>query len=1319
MYIIVLRKKKLLGFTNFPFGREVIFHVLDASLFRVVVLAYRSLPLAANVYSCLNSTSTIENTKWEMCASHVSDPGMLMVFSIRNSHDPQEMEYAITNFKQYIKRNLVDLTHVEDYCTSLILVFNDCRDLCVLAFSTLCHLIKRVSIQDPKVLSGVYNSVIPFLLERLVETKDSIRLTALKSIKTCIESAPNGEINQIIQFLVGDGMKDEYIQGPVLDLLYQITESSANFKFSFKYILDNIIHILSSDNEDVVHKVNQLLVLYFTRINPTNNTARSDLVNSLVEEKIDPNVVSILLNSIDATLFNKYLSQLDSSEPDIQAKAHLDEILDKIPMWNADDSNLKPLDFDRDSSKAAYENMLSNFQTHFEGKESERNWKQRQELIIKLREILRGGNLLQDYSIENYLYLIKEVKECICKGMLSLRTSLSNNSCQLVKDLGLFIGAYLDFSLVETFLNSLIKLTSARKIIQHQNANVAIIALLLYTSLNPKIFNMLIATSQDKNIQPRVYTGNWVQLLILKNYDPQDKELLHYIVDSLESVIIRGLSDPLPLVKDAMRNSFWTLCELEPRYESKFMRKLDPQTVKGLERAKSMYSSTIKKLIAPVKPMRPLKNLHRQNALPNLSYEPVRKLQRSESLHENRKTEPEKKQIRNHTIGSDVSKIEKLETIIGVERERERDEMEDFTGRLKRENVIYEELTSDSKSLQKSGFEKLLKESDSSSITIKFHNALNSLTITNHELFDVIFQKDSYFKKISSYISTDNVLRLFCMYYASHPDTPIEFIIDGLSIEDLCLSSIKIIDYATDTSKINNINLSIQFIKNKYRMINSILKLLEKLLTFKKDQIKSYLLASIFECLISSYSIIQADEAFKAQYIIIFELCLNEYPDLFLRALDETTDEINKVEISKELKILTNEDDGSTSMFSNDDKLLSPIKVNGEELGENLDEMTRVVPRIRHDGSVPFIQTDMTMILPKSKGHGLFDMKSDEIMGSDIFVDEGTDYENKENENPRDAMDYSKSDSFVDEKGLQQQQQQQQLIDESEIESTGTAQNDQTMHDVKGSEEEQEVPPVVDITDNDNVNQEESPYPLDEIIEEGSNISIIMKEDKVMSDSTPDINMLTIEDFGDTKIDGHLGVVLAELLEASPAEFQGLDNLETYQDFVNLFHSIERLDKVDVYNQMVVNIEKETFIVESLSLIRYNGYIEHGIIDALDKIVHIPEFVCFDEIISMFDVKTLVSFKFNKKSDRLQEMILKSILDKLEQIDCEDVFMIGTFLKRYVEHADSFIRMYSTLIFERLYHFHSNHKVDKNGVELVDELLVKDMGDHLIRYCNI
>ncbi|ONH72841.1 hypothetical protein BOH78_3551 [Pichia kudriavzevii] len=153
-------------------------------------------------------------------------------------------------------------------------------------------------------------------------------------------------------------MKDEYIQGPVLDLLYQITESSANFKFSFKYILDNIIHILSSDNEDVVHKVNQLLVLYFTRINPTNNTARSDLVNSLVEEKIDPNVVSILLNSIDATLFNKYLSQLDSSEPDIQAKAHLDEILDKIPMWNADDSNLKPLDFDRDSSKAAYENII-------------------------------------------------------------------------------------------------------------------------------------------------------------------------------------------------------------------------------------------------------------------------------------------------------------------------------------------------------------------------------------------------------------------------------------------------------------------------------------------------------------------------------------------------------------------------------------------------------------------------------------------------------------------------------------------------------------------------------------------------------------------------------------------------------------------------------------------------------------------------------------------------------------------------------------------------------------------------------------------------
>lgn len=867
--------------------------------------------------------------------------GNKMLQAIR-SGDVDWCQEAITDFKQFIKRNLVDLSYVPAYVTSLISAYN-VRSLSILSFSTLCHLIKRVSIQEPSILVSVYDPVLPFLIQTLNETKDSIRLTAIKSLKIFIECAPNGEIDLIIEYLLKYGINVDFydhqlMQISVLNIFYQIIESSNSFTFSFKLILESIVKLLNTDNNEILSKCNEILSLYFKVINPTNNSAKTDLLNALMNYKISSNTAATILQDIDQNLYNRYLEMVNPSSQIIQTETseknhneQLNDILTKIPNWDIEE--ISP----SDDTALRYETLYSEFELHFDDKETEKNWKYRQSLIIKLRQILRGEDLLID--IDNFVILLKNVKECIVKGMMSLRTTLCNNTCQLCKELGIYVGGYLDSSLVEYLLINLLKLTSSRKIIQHQNSNVGIISLLLYTNINNKIFPLLTSTSHDKNIQPRVYTGNWIQLLLLKYYNPNDMTQFHYFVESVEGIIVRGLSDPIPLVKDAMRKTFWTLCDLDSSYQLKITRKLDVLTIRGLSKARGIFDNTnttripIKQLIKarlssdssnPVIKNNRISNRYENNendhdlAFKNV-HESSRKNTRSESLEIKRTTDKKPKlSVRSFTADNINNNSARQETSAlsinsnepeieneNMSNENKEDDFDDFTGRLKRDNIIYEEITSSSKEQQRDGFNKILK-SNESTIAVKFHSALNQLSIINSEVFNIIFLpgNENFFKKVSNYVSTENIVRVFCLYLTTSRDYQrIEFIVNELSLEDLCLSLVNIISLAISSTTTNNVILSIQFKRNRNSIIDSILKIFKNLIIIKRGLIKSYLLTSIFDSLFTSFQIIDnnnnknredIDDELKKEYIEIFKFCLTEFKDTFMNSLLELNDDSNK-----------------------------------------------------------------------------------------------------------------------------------------------------------------------------------------------------------------------------------------------------------------------------------------------------------------------------------------------------------------------------------------------------------------------------------------
>lgn len=1279
---------------------------------------------------------------------HDYDAGAVMLDAV-NADNISTVENAITNFKQYIKRNLVDLDYAPAYVTFLINT-HATRELSVLSFSTLCHLIKRISIQDPAVLEHVFDPVVPFLLHRLADHKDSIRTTALKSLKTCIDSCASRNIDIIMQYLLKDGLMtdDPQVQVTVIDVLTQIIDPDSNLSFSFKPVLLALVKLLKSQNFTVSSKSGELLKFYFTEVNPNNNTAKSDLFNDLVSNDVPEKILANLLKSIDASLYKRYaaLGNSEQSSQTTNSASNLDRLnflLDQTPNWNIDDSSLSSL---RISENINYENMLSEAEIHFEGKETEKNWKNRQLLIVKVRQILRGESFLAD--IDSSLAFLRQFRDCITKGMLSLRTTLSNNACQLCKELAIFFGSFLDFTFIEPLLLTLLKLTSARKIMQHQNANVAVIAILLYTNLNPKIFTILNATIQDKNIQPRVYVGNWIRLILMKYYDPKNLDNFHFLVESIEGIMLKGISDPIPQVKDAMRNAFWTLCEFDSSYESKITKKLDPTIVKALERSKSVYlnNNNIKFKQLPrrevVSDRAPdhekekqkgpndlcFRNIREQNKQMEkeniqLLYEPIRKSVRSESLDETKPAKRKQHALRHHTVDANPASNIIEPTHINTD-----DSVEEFTGRIKRENIIYEEITSDSKSLQAEGFNKLLHENDSS-LTIKFHGALNNLTILNTELFNVIFMdgNEKFFRKITSYLSTENILRLFCMYLIKSENyARIDFVINELSLEDFCLSIINILNLSVDTSKIDNINLSIQYIKNRFKIIKSILKIFSRLIVLKKNIIKSYLLASIFECLFLSFGIVD-DESIKEEYISIFNMCLHDYNDLFCRSLSEIDDitlkknicfAINlpdeKTDIADEADIEMAKGGDDEGQDENKTKFLSPFRVDAEELDENIDGMTKVIPKMKSfeegsgDGGEPpknLIVSDLTMILPKHKGSKLFDFENVEL----------------KHEEPDHEM------SVGVEEVISQLEQDELNTDMEEVEELEKA--------VKAEKNKATVESGREVATETTeesalIAMKEPPDDKEAFTEDIQDASMVEKEKSLMSDSTPDMNQLTIDE--NREIGGYLGLVIQELLEYESAE--ELTEEDTFNDIGKFSWVLKNADSIDhrtIYDKLVKQLKGE-YKIECLAVLRYfydlcPEYLDASIIGTFNEVFNhnIPTdelFLAVLEITELADIKMLVGIgKIHALHPRLQEAILRCILNKMkdDSVDCEDIFMIERIVNRGCEHDDSFIRMNSYLVYKEMYRMFLDKACDSQGVELVDSVTVDSMRDQIKQFCGV
>lgn len=499
--------------------------------------------------------------------------------------------------KAHIKREFVDLTSVTKYFESLK-VANKSNDfkLSSVAFSTICHLIKRVGMQDPHILRGVSKITLPILVNRLLDQKPNFRTQAKNSLETFWLATPT-----IVETYLKDSAlihSNQNIRSESIIFISDLIDLNKNFNFT--QFLPNLVNLLRDDCIEVVKNTEVLLIKYYI----LNKGKSSELVKEFKNQRVDQRTAVKVLKEVDLVAANSYTSEVKSmgttsrstidsfnnltrsrnarttsniSKPKaktLSTSTELSDILANVPTAKLDES-IQPKAV---SSAQELSKEVELLLPPFNGKETEFNWGNREKNIIKFRSLIAGNSETYPDAMVN---ATRSLNEGISKSVTSLRTTLSSNGCQLIKEIAAHLTKHID-PIAEQLFHSLASMTSATKKITSMNAFGSLCVLLTNISYNNRLFNQCFTLYQDKNIQPRLYSSTFLQIFILKHGAKFDQHNL----DTIQKWVSKGVSDPNISIRESMRSTFWILYKRFPQMGDAIISKQDTSVKKALERSK-------------------------------------------------------------------------------------------------------------------------------------------------------------------------------------------------------------------------------------------------------------------------------------------------------------------------------------------------------------------------------------------------------------------------------------------------------------------------------------------------------------------------------------------------------------------------------------------------------------------------------------------------------------------------------------------------------------------------------------------------------------
>ncbi|KAF2736705.1 protein STU1 [Polyplosphaeria fusca] len=441
--------------------------------------------------------------------------------------------------------------------------------------STLSHLIKRLVLQNQTAIVVAHSpKLLPILLDRLGDGRESHR-NAASQLLADFWPLLHADVETLMRETAMKGINPRAKEAS-MQWLVRMNKSES---LPFRSFVPQLVLNLEDADAGVRETAKQAVVELF---NNAPEHAKVDLRKRLVSNNVRKTI---------ATYITDRLSESESPEaemppppvrpipapraqtlqPDV---GFADSLLTEQPP-PAEAVSMDPIHI---YTQRELDDIFRDMAPHFEGRESEQNWLLRDKSVLKLRRITKG-NAPSDFHA-SFVAGAKSVLDGILKVANSLRTTMSTNGCQLIQELAKTIGPSMD-PWVEILLQNFIKMCAATKNIAAQNGNATVDTIFSNVSYNGRLLQHVSFASQDKNVQPRIYSAGWVKTLIRKH-----KSSIEHAgsLDTLDKALKKGVADANPKVREAYRSTYWTFALVWPQRAELMMDSFEKRERSALDK---------------------------------------------------------------------------------------------------------------------------------------------------------------------------------------------------------------------------------------------------------------------------------------------------------------------------------------------------------------------------------------------------------------------------------------------------------------------------------------------------------------------------------------------------------------------------------------------------------------------------------------------------------------------------------------------------------------------------------------------------------------
>lgn len=510
-------------------------------------------------------------------AERITDEQVADLQKILSSDASVDAKVAqVTAVKTGIKHYNVPDTCVSQLFDALRLASRNQHAVLVNAgLTSINHLLTRLTRQEPKYIAREKKATLDLLVEKMGDQKEKFRSLAVQSMVTMYkneDARPDVELR--VRKIMDESKNAKAKESGLLWLLQAHQECGLKFS-SYVPVL---MKLLEGSDPGVRDRAKATVIELFR---DAPGKAKADLKTQLKTFHVRPAIEQAILKELIPRATTPGLDAEPAAAP---VGAPVEQQHHHKPAPAAARPNLAasmsssfaserpitpaPADTRTDTVEPSYvnttrelENMFQDMHGYFDDRESEHNWKLREQSIKKLRKLI-AGNAATDFY-DPFLAGIIGLRDGIIKAATSLRTSLSQEGCNLVQDIAVTFGPGMD-PMVELLMQTFVKLAASTKKISQQNANACIDTMISRVTYTNRIMVHVAGAAMDKNAQPRLYASGWLKTLL--NKEASHKSHIEHGggLELLENAIKKGLTDSNPGVREKMRSTYWKFHEIWP-----------------------------------------------------------------------------------------------------------------------------------------------------------------------------------------------------------------------------------------------------------------------------------------------------------------------------------------------------------------------------------------------------------------------------------------------------------------------------------------------------------------------------------------------------------------------------------------------------------------------------------------------------------------------------------------------------------------------------------------------------------------------------------